>query len=278
MNKNIKVIISDLDGTLLNQHHTIAEFTKIVLREMHEQGYLIIIATGRHHLDAIPIVDTLGFPTYLVTSNGARIHDPNRDLIFATNMESEAVKAVLSIERDPEITTVLFKETVWQTSKNNPKVNSFQTKMNYIPEVVNFDIIEDFTAIKVFFTHEKHSTLVALRDRIVASHSHLFNHAFSLPHCLEFMDKSVDKSVAIRKILDLENLSFDQAISFGDGYNDEEMLRATGKGLLMSNAPESLKSTLSHLETIEPNSEYGVAKYLLVNFLSNKNNLKLINI
>jgi hydroxymethylpyrimidine pyrophosphatase-like HAD family hydrolase len=100
----------------------------------------------------------------------------------------------------------------------------------------------------------------------------MFNHAFSLPHCLEFMDKSVDKSVAIAKVLEIENLYFHQAISFGDGYNDEEMLKSSAKGLLMSNAPESLKNKLSHLEIIEPNSEDGVAKYLLINFLSTKNN------
>jgi hydroxymethylpyrimidine pyrophosphatase-like HAD family hydrolase len=63
--------------------------------------------------------------------------------------------------------------------------------MNYVPEIVDFKALEDYTAIKVI-THE-HSTLLELRDRIVANHSHLFSHAFSLPHCLEFMDKSVDK-------------------------------------------------------------------------------------
>jgi hydroxymethylpyrimidine pyrophosphatase-like HAD family hydrolase len=77
------------------------------------------------------------------------------------------------------------------------------------------------------------------------------------------MDKSVDKSVMC-KVLEIENLHFHQAISFGDGYNDEEMLKA--KGLLMNNAPESLKNKLSHLEIIQPNSEDGVAKYLANNF------------
>lgn len=270
MDQGIKVIISDLDGTLLNQDHQIAEYTKAVFKELHEQGYLIIIATGRHHLDAMPITDTLGFPTYLVTSNGARIHSPERDLLFSFNIESEAVRSILAVDRDPEITTVLFKETFWQTSKENEKINSFQTKMNYIPEVVDFDSLEDYSAIKIFFTHEKHSTLLEFRDRIVSSHSHVFSHAFSLPLCLEIMDKSVNKSVAIGKILEKENLGFHQAISFGDGYNDEEMLLSTAKGFLMRNAPESLKKKLAHLEIIQPNNEDGVAKYLATNFLDKK--------
>ena len=96
----------------------------------------------------------------------------------------------------------------------------------------------------------------------MVDHSEEFSHAFSLPICLEFMDKSVDKSVAIAKILEKENFSFQEAIAFGDGFNDENMLKATGKGLIMGNAPENLKDKLSHLEVISSNDEDGVAKYL----------------
>jgi Cof subfamily protein (haloacid dehalogenase superfamily) len=260
--EKIKVVISDLDGTLLNSEHRISSYTKSIFKELHDQNYLIIVATGRHHLDAMAIIEELGFPVYLVTSNGARIHSPAKELLFAFNLKSEAVQSVLSLEIDPEITTVLFKEEVWQTSKTNKKLNSFQKEMTYPPEVVDFDTLEDFSAIKIFFTHDNHEKLVALKERILVDHSEEFSHAFSLPICLEFMDKSVDKSVAIAKILEKENLSFQEAIAFGDGFNDENMLKATGKGLIMGNAPENLKDKLSHLEVISSNDEDGVAKYL----------------
>jgi Cof subfamily protein (haloacid dehalogenase superfamily) len=213
--EKIKVVISDLDGTLLNSEHRISSYTKSIFKELHDQNYLIIVATGRHHLDAMAIIEELGFPVYLVTSNGARIHSPAKELLFAFNLKSEAVQSVLSLEIDPEITTVLFKEEVWQTSKTNKKLNSFQKEMTYPPEVVDFDTLEDFSAIKIFFTHDNHEKLVALKERILVDHSEEFSHAFSLPICLEFMDKSVDKSVAIAKILEKENLSFQEAIAFG---------------------------------------------------------------
>jgi hypothetical protein len=97
---------------------------------------------------------------------------------------------------------------------------------------------------------------------ILEHHPESFNHAFSLPICLEFMDKAVDKSHAIAKILEKENLDFSHAVSFGDGFNDELMLVTTGKGLIMGNAPEIFKNKLSHLEVIATNHEDGVAKYL----------------
>ena len=68
----------------------------------------------------------------------------------------------------------------------------------------NFDELEDFEAIKIFFTHENQEKLMAVRDLILKHHPNAFNHAFSLPICLEFMDKNVDKSHAIAKILEKE--------------------------------------------------------------------------
>ncbi|MFV7235647.1 Cof-type HAD-IIB family hydrolase [Flavobacterium sp. ZB4R12] len=260
--ENIKVVISDLDGTLLNSDHKISQYTKTVFQELHNQNYLIIVATGRHHLDAMPIVEGLGCPVYLVTSNGARIHSPEKELLFSFDIKSDAIKSVLAIERDPEITTVLFRENVWQTNKHNEKLNSFQTEINYHPELVDFDTLDDLSAIKLFFTHDSHSKLVELRNKILEDHSDVFSHAFSLPLCLEFMDKSVDKSVAIAKILEKENFIFQEAISFGDGFNDENMLKSTGKGLVMGNAPKSLKNRLSHLEVISTNDNEGVASYI----------------
>jgi Cof subfamily protein (haloacid dehalogenase superfamily) len=260
--QKIKVIISDLDGTLLNSDHSISDYTKSVFQELHNQNYLIIVATGRHHLDAMSIIDNLKFPVYLVTSNGARIHSPQKELLYSFDIKGEAVKSVLSLDINPEITTVLFKESVWQTSKTNKKLNAFQKEMVYPPEVVDFSDLDDYSAIKIFFTHDNHDLLVELKNRILENHSNVFSHAFSLPICLEFMDKSVDKSVAISRILEKEGFTFDEAISFGDGFNDEKMLDTAGIGLIMENAPDNLKSKLPHLEVISSNNEDGVAKYL----------------
>lgn len=267
--ENCKVIISDLDGTLLNQHHVISDYTRSVFQELHQQNYLIVVATGRHHLDAMPLVERLGVPLYLVTSNGARIHSPEKELLFSINMDSQTVKSILDLDIDPDITTVLFKEEVWQTNIQNEKLNSFSKEVTYHRELVNFGELEDFEAIKIFFTHENQDKLIAVRDLILEHHPESFNHAFSLPICLEFMDKAVDKSHAIAKILEKENLDFSHAVSFGDGFNDELMLVTTGKGLIMGNAPETLKNKLPHLEVISTNHEDGVAKYLSDLLLNN---------
>jgi hypothetical protein len=64
--------------------------------------------------------------------------------------------------------------------------------------------------------HDSHSKLIELRDKILEKHSNYFSYAFSLPLCLEFMDKTVDKSGYCR-ILEIENLNFHETISLVTG-------------------------------------------------------------
>lgn len=259
---NIKVIVSDLDGTLLNNKHQISDYTKDVFQQLYKENFLLIVATGRHHLDAMAIIDTLEVPVYLVSSNGARVHSPEKEELFAFDLKSEIVKLALSVDIDPEITVVLFKENVWQTNRLSEKLNSFQADFKYLPELVDYATLEDFGAIKIFFAHDNQEKLIRLKDTIMASGIQELHHAFSLPTCLEFMDKSIDKSVGIQKVLEREGFSFAETISFGDGFNDVQMLSATAKALIMENAPLSLKETLPNLKVISSNDEDGVAKYL----------------
>jgi hydroxymethylpyrimidine pyrophosphatase-like HAD family hydrolase len=100
----------------------------------------LIVATGRHHLDALPIIAGIGCPIYLVTSN-ARIHSPKRTS-FSLDI-SKSYKVCFISKIDAEFTTVVFKENVWLTNKDNESLNSFQAELNYLPEVVDFDTVKD---------------------------------------------------------------------------------------------------------------------------------------
>jgi hydroxymethylpyrimidine pyrophosphatase-like HAD family hydrolase len=103
---------------------------------------------------------------------------------------------------------VVFKENVWLTNKDN---ESLVFRQNWIiAEVVDFDTVKKICDKNVFYSRVILN--LELRDRILVKHSNDFSHAFSLPLCLEFMDKTVDKSVAVARILKIENFNFDETI------------------------------------------------------------------
>jgi hydroxymethylpyrimidine pyrophosphatase-like HAD family hydrolase len=107
----------------------------------------------------MPILNSFGFPVYLVSSNGARIHALDKRLLYSFDIKSEHIQSVLSIAIDAEVTTVLFKENIWLTNKYNKKLNDFQPEIMYRPELVNFNELEDYAGIKLLFT-DNHSKLL----------------------------------------------------------------------------------------------------------------------
>jgi len=76
-------LVIDLDGTLLNADHQVDPFTIATVRKLEGDGLRFVIATGRHYCDVAGIRDILGISSYLITSNGARIHAPDNTVIHA---------------------------------------------------------------------------------------------------------------------------------------------------------------------------------------------------
>ena len=106
---SVKIVASDLDGTLLAPNHQLSDFTKQTLTKLHGQGYTFIFATGRHHVDVAGIRKQTGIPAYMITSNGARVHDQDDNLMYAKNIPAELVQSVVDVfKKDPEIFIHIF--------------------------------------------------------------------------------------------------------------------------------------------------------------------------
>ena len=89
------IIATDLDGTLLNTDHQADPFTVETVRELEARGVRFIIATGRHYRDVVGIRKVLGIDAYLITSNGARIHAPDNERIYARDIAPAAVRRLV---------------------------------------------------------------------------------------------------------------------------------------------------------------------------------------
>ena len=79
-----RVVASDLDGTLLSPDHTLSPYAKETLKLLTARGVNFVFATGRHHVDVGQIRDNLEIKSYMITSNGARVHDTDGNLILPT--------------------------------------------------------------------------------------------------------------------------------------------------------------------------------------------------
>ena len=81
-----KVVVSDLDGTLLNSDQEVSELSKKVIRELLKKGIRFYIATGRAYPDAKQIMESIGIKIPLITANGGVINDKEGNEIYRNNL------------------------------------------------------------------------------------------------------------------------------------------------------------------------------------------------
>ena len=259
------IVASDLDGTLLAPNHQLSDYTKHTLKQLHQQGYTFVFATGRHHVDVAGIREQAGIPAYMITSNGARVHDKNDQLMFSDNVPPELVQAIINmVKQDPDIQVHIYRNEEWLMSQEDELLRNFHKDSGFSYSLFDIDHAPTEGVAKVFFTHpaQDHEHLVQYEDQLNVEFGERLNVAFSTPWCLEVMAANVSKGHALQVVAKSLGHTLDNCIAFGDGMNDVEMLSMAGKGLVMGTSHIKVKQALPDNQVIGANTDDAVAHYL----------------
>ncbi|TEW44753.1 Cof-type HAD-IIB family hydrolase [Psychromonas algicola] len=264
-----KMVASDLDGTLLTSNHQIPPFSQQVLSQLHQQGIAFIFATGRHHIDVAYMREKLGIPAFMITSNGARVHNCENELVFKQNLAPEIVgKIVEMVADDDQIIINIYRDNDWLLNKVNPNVPMIRDHFPYEFFDVRNPPVDNVAKIFLTRVNRDHNKLVEWETVFNAEFTDSANIAFSTPHCLEIMDSNVSKGHALQAIAEMAGYQLKDCIAFGDGMNDFEMLSMAGKGLVMGTAHHKVKTALPNIEVIGNCDDEAVAHYIATHLLN----------
>ena len=260
-----QLVASDLDGTLLAPNHQLSDFSKQTLKDLHDKGYTFIFATGRHHIDVAGIREQVGIPAYMITSNGARVHDQHNQLMYSHNVPAELIKSVIeTVSVDPEIFVHIYRDDDWMLNRDNAMLRDFHQDTGFSYTLFDIENPPTEGVAKLFFSHpdQNHEYLATFEKKLNEKFGDLLNIAFSTPWCLEVMAADVSKGDALKVVAESMGLKLENCIAFGDGMNDVEMLQMAGKGLVMETSHQRVKETLPNNEVIGSNADDAVAHYL----------------
>lgn len=127
-----QVVASDLDGTLLSPDHTLSPYAKETLKLLTARGIHFVFATGRHHVDVGQIRDNLEIKSYMITSNGARVHDTDGNLVFTHNLDSDIASDLFGVvNANPDIVTNVYRDDEWFMNRHRPDEMRF-SKRRYL--------------------------------------------------------------------------------------------------------------------------------------------------
>jgi len=256
-----QLIASDLDGTLLNGEHMVDAYTAETLRTLEERGVQFVIATGRHYLDVMGIRDVLGIRAHLITSNGARIHSPDNELIHAEDIPANLVKELSQAEFSAGTLLNFYLDDAWLIDQHSQYLLDMHQDSGFTYRIEDLANHNGHGVPKILYIGN-HAHLLEVESKLRERFGNTLYITFSMPDCLEVMAASVSKGHALQVVLDRLSLKREQCIAFGDGQNDLELLQTAGHPRLMSNANPRLIAALPNVVQIGSNEESGVAKHL----------------
>ena len=268
--KHIKLVASDLDGTLLNKNKEITPRLFDALQKLDELGILFVPATGRPFSTVPQAIKELPFLKYVITSNGAAIYDAaEQKNIIENYLTPEAVDAVIAIAKELPVIMEYFIEGKAYIAKN------------IYDDLTPFDLTESHTAyiknsrtpVADFWNEMKRNDAVLENINLVFKDMELRKEIWdrlknlglssvtaSTTKNIEITSLSATKAKALEKLCKVLGLERKNVLAMGDGDNDMPMIQFAGIGVAMANGEEHIKQAADIIA--DDCNDFGAAKIL----------------
>ncbi|GIP40349.1 haloacid dehalogenase [Paenibacillus sp. J31TS4] len=237
---NIRLIVSDVDGTLLSPDHQLTGSVKEAVRRFTEAGGLFTIATGRPSLTVRSVVDELELKVPQILCNGAVIADTDR-VWETTPLEVADLAAVMKEADRLGITVLLFQEDGIRALRRTDALDRFEHKERIACELLDPESDEwtQWSVQKLLFIGE----MTGIR-RLWSDHSPLFRESYatfqSEDDFWEIVPGEQSKGEALRRLMAHLELKPEQVMAIGNQMNDLDMIELAGIGVAVGNSHPDL--------------------------------------
>ena len=271
----IKIILLDLDGTLLTSDKTISPVNYAALERAAQMGVHIVPSTGRFY-DAMPeVVRKLPFVRYTVTVNGAQIYDAQeKKVLHEEELSSEDALAVYEhFEALPTICDCYVEGWGYMDRSHYAHIDEFCcTAPPYVEKMLKElrtpvddvkEIIRGHRVQKVMCFFKDMDRRAAELARMPALFPHLRTTS-SIVNNIEVNAMGANKGEALKHLCAHLGVDVKDTMAFGDGSNDLTMIRTAGIGVAMGNAYQGLKDVADYvtLDCDEGGVAHAVEKFV----------------
>lgn len=257
-----KMIVLDLDDTLLMDDHSISPRTKQSLMDAQEAGVKVVLASGRPTFAMTHIAKELELEKYgsfILSFNGAKITNcATGEELFSSTLSPETVHELYHISKQEEVGIHTYVGDDIVTPANN-KYTDIEAEITGMPIIEEEHFVQAIQepVVKVLMV-EAPERLVILEKKLQQQLEGKLNVMRSKPFFLEFTEVGVDKGTSLHHLIQKLNIQQEEVIAIGDSYNDLAMIEFAGLGVAMGNAPDDIKAIANYVT--DTNMEDGVAK------------------
>lgn len=255
---NCKLLLFDLDGTLLRSDKSISKHTLSVLEACRDRGVMIGVSTSRSEQNSLTLLNQLK-PDILVSSGGALVKW-NGEYLYKAEFSKDETSHMINVARkvcgtDCEITIDTLDNHYWNYKVDPKKLDQSWGDSIYT-DFYDFSQASLKMCVQIFDLGQVEELKRILSDCDCIR--------FSDGFWYKFTKKSATKEKAIMEICTACKISTQEIIAFGDDFSDMGMLQLCGEGIAMGNSIQEVKDIADRV--IGSNDEEGIAEYLVRKF------------
>jgi Cof subfamily protein (haloacid dehalogenase superfamily) len=251
----IKLIVTDLDGTLLNDNHEVPERFWELANRSFKKGIKLAIATGRPHFSItekfLPIMNHL----YAISDNGGLIMHDKTELLSRPLPRHEIEALVVTARTVPNAWPILCGKDIWYIEDADSVL--IEKILIYHK---NFKIVNDLTKVEDAVLKMSMCDIVGAEQNSYPYFKHFGNSlkiAVGGTIWLDITRTDANKGEAVRKLQQLNSITPDETMVFGDFMNDYEMMKAATHSYAMKNAHPAIIEAANFI-TAKDNNEGGI--------------------
>ena len=277
----IRVIASDMDGTLLDKDHKISERNVKAVKDAVNAGIRFIIATGRSFEQAIHVLEGTGIECDYIVYSGAEIRNSKQEILKRSVMNLQDCRMVYEIlkeydlmylfgaedvdycigstkDREKELVRHILTFNPNMTEKEARESELFRFFLSKTKVVADFEelIASGVDIIKIFAAADDLNMLKEIHDRLQVNSNLAI--ASSFENNIEITDVKAQKGSSLKYYIEALGYSMDEVMVLGDSMNDYSMISMDfGATVAMENGAKEIKDTAKYIT--KSNEEDGVA-------------------
>ena len=241
------ILFSDLDGTLIKEgHQEIHRKNFEMMRELQNQGHVVVLSTGRNNVDILPTLKHNNIPyDYLILSNGGLILDKNHKIIIENKIPTDIAKKLLKIIiENKELSTYFsnghecigFKEGNVRLLTKDGLKDTNENVMSFIDNSNTFHII-GINQINM---------KIDLLNKLIEEHLEPLKDNLSWCFNLQYVDiipHNCSKGSGVKLLMEYLNIPESKSHTIGDSFNDISMFEMSDYSYTFNHAEEVIKNS-----------------------------------
>ena len=268
MKRDIKVVVADIDGTMIpNQPHTMTDYGRQIMTELHNGGVLIGAASGRNVSQIKAFEDEFKLPfqfDIIIGQNGVELYELESDTNDIMGMlDKDTVKYIVTtmLNKFPDLNPSCY---------NNGNRLVLRDQANYSQGNHNSNMPNEIARnVEQFWEKDRPKVMFRVTEEVMAE---IYPYAKEIENgkfyamrtqqtMLEFMNVEATKGKCLEKYMKKHNLDPKYVMAFGDMDNDDDMLIAAGTGVALKNSAEGTLKIADEITKLT-NDEDGMHHYI----------------